>query len=72
MIDGKDIKDYNIAELRRQIGFVMQEPLLFNETIKDNILYGNDNATDQEVWQAAQLANALQFIELNIEDLDNE
>jgi ABC-type multidrug transport system fused ATPase/permease subunit len=45
-IDGIDIRDYNIGELRKQIGFVMQEPLLFNVSIKDNILYGNENATD--------------------------
>jgi ATP-binding cassette subfamily B (MDR/TAP) protein 1 len=71
-IDGIDIRDYNIGELRRQIGFVMQEPLLFNISIKDNILYGNDNATDLEVRQVAEQANALQFIESNIEDLDQE
>jgi ABC-type multidrug transport system fused ATPase/permease subunit len=53
LVDGKDIKDYNVAELRRHIGIVMQEPLLFNESIKDNILYGNNNATDLEVYQAA-------------------
>jgi ABC-type multidrug transport system fused ATPase/permease subunit len=41
----------------------MQEPLLFNTTIKENILYGNDKADDYKVWQAAQLANALSFIE---------
>jgi ABC-type multidrug transport system fused ATPase/permease subunit len=40
LIDGKDIKDYNIKNLRRQIGFVMQEPILFNQSIKENILYG--------------------------------
>jgi len=50
----------------------MQEPLLFNESIKYNIQYGNNNATDLQVWQAADLANAIQFIESNIEDLDNE
>lgn len=53
MIDGRDIRDYNVAELRRHIGIVMQEPLLFNESIKDNIMYGNNDATDLEVWQAA-------------------
>jgi ABC-type multidrug transport system fused ATPase/permease subunit len=53
LIDGINIKEYNVAELRRQIGIVMQEPLLFNETIKENILYGNSNASDQEVWRAA-------------------
>ena len=50
----------------------MQEPLLFNTTIKENILYGNDQADDAKVRQVAQMANALQFIESNIEDLDNE
>jgi len=42
LIDGVDIRDYNVRELRKQIGIVMQEPLLFNATIKENILYGND------------------------------
>ncbi len=50
----------------------MQEPLLFNTTIKENILYGNENADDAKVRQVAQMANALQFIESNIEDLDKE
>jgi ATP-binding cassette, subfamily B (MDR/TAP), member 1 len=53
-IDGIDIRDYNIGELRRQIGFVMQEPLLFNISIKDNILYGKEDATDLEVRQVAE------------------
>lgn len=48
----------------------MQEPLLFNTTIKENILYGNDKADDAKVRQVAQMANALQFIESNIEDLE--
>ena len=72
LIDGIDIRDYNVRELRKQIGIVMQEPLLFNTTIKENILYGNDNADDFKVRQVAQMANALQFIESNIEDLDKE
>jgi ABC-type multidrug transport system fused ATPase/permease subunit len=58
-IDGVDIRDYNIGELRRQIGFVMQEPVLFNVSIKENILYGNEQATDLEVRQVAEQANAL-------------
>jgi ABC-type multidrug transport system fused ATPase/permease subunit len=49
LIDGVDIKNYNIRELRKQIGIVMQEPLLFNTTIKENILYGNENADDARV-----------------------
>ena len=72
MIDGKSIKDYNVKELRSQIGIVMQEPILFNMTIKDNILYGNDTASDEKVYEAAEMANAIQFIESNIEDLEEK
>ena len=59
MIDGVNIKDYNISSFRRQVGIVMQEPLLFNMSIKDNILYGNENASDLRVRQVAEMANAL-------------
>jgi ABC-type multidrug transport system fused ATPase/permease subunit len=69
-IDGHDIKDYDIKELRKQIGYVMQEPVLFNMSIKDNILYGNDKASDIQIRQVCEQANALQFIESNIEDLE--
>jgi len=58
-IDGVDIRDYNVKALRKQIGIVMQEPLLFNTSIKENILYGNDQADDKKVRQVAQMANAL-------------
>jgi ABC-type multidrug transport system fused ATPase/permease subunit len=46
LIDGVDIKDYNLKELRGLIGTVMQEPLLFNTSIRENILYGNGAASD--------------------------
>ncbi len=72
LIDGIDIRKYSVKQLRQQIGIVMQEPLLFNTTIKENILYGNDKADDAKVRQVAQMANALQFIESNIEDLEKE
>ena len=45
------------------MGLVMQEPLLFNYPIKDNILYGNLQATNQEIHESAKIANALEFIE---------
>lgn len=45
------------------MGLVMQEPTLFNYTIKENILYGNDEAKDSDIRSAAQVANALEFIE---------
>ena len=63
MIDGVDARKYNLKQLRRRMGLVMQEPTLFNYTIRENILYGKDNARDSEVREAAKVANALEFIE---------
>lgn len=71
-IDGVDLKDYDVKSLRRQIGYVMQEPVLFNQTIKQNILYGDLDASDEQVLKVAQMANALTFIESNVEDLDKD
>lgn len=62
-IDGVDLRNYNVKNLRRQIGFVMQEPLLFNQTIKENILYGKVDASDAEVLRVAELSNSLNFIQ---------
>ncbi|GMP57809.1 hypothetical protein CsSME_00021730 [Camellia sinensis var. sinensis] len=62
MIDGLDIKSYNLRGLRSQIALVSQEPTLFAGTILDNISYGNENATDAEIIAAATLANAHEFI----------
>lgn len=72
MIDGKVIEDYDILELRKQIGYVMQEPVLFNMSIKENILYGLPEASDAKVHQVAEMANALTFIESNFEELSPE
>ncbi|KAK9129436.1 hypothetical protein Sjap_009923 [Stephania japonica] len=62
MIDGHDIKDLNLKSLRLKIGLVQQEPVLFSTTIYDNILYGNDGASEIEVIKAAKAANAHEFI----------
>ena len=61
-IDGADIKDVTLESLRAQIGVVSQDVLLFNETIKYNISYGKENATDEEIEAAAKAANAHNFI----------
>ena len=61
-IDGKDIRDYSIASLRRMIGVVNQEAILFNDTIAANIAYGKPDATMDEIIAAAKLANAHEFI----------
>lgn len=46
LVDDKDIKDYNVQELRKMMGFVMQEPILFNYSVKDNIIYGSNTASN--------------------------
>ena len=62
-LDGVDIKDLNVRWLRRQMGLVSQEPILFNDTIRANIAYGKEGeATEEEITAAAQAANAHQFI----------
>lgn len=63
LIDGKNIKEYRIDELRARMGLVMQEPTLFNYSIKENLLYGKNNATNAEICRAAKTANATDFIE---------
>ncbi|HAS43539.1 MAG TPA: multidrug ABC transporter ATP-binding protein [Microscillaceae bacterium] len=62
-IDGKPIDSYNISALRKHIGIVPQEVILFGGTIKENILYGSPEATDEQVRKAAEQANAWSFIE---------
>ncbi|ORX85459.1 multidrug resistance protein 1 [Anaeromyces robustus] len=61
-VDGVENKLYNIKYLREQIGFVSQEPSLFNITIKENIRYGKEDATDEEIYEAAKKANIHEFI----------
>ncbi len=61
-IDGVDVRNLRLEDLRSQIGIVMQEPFLFSGTIAENIGYGNPGATFEEIMQAAQAANAHNFI----------
>ena len=61
-IDGVDIRDYKLQALREQIGYVLQETVLFRGTIRDNIAYGRAGATQEEILEAARLANADEFI----------
>jgi ABC-type multidrug transport system fused ATPase/permease subunit len=62
LIDGDDISTYKLASLRSQVGFVLQETVLFRGTIRENIAYGRPGATDEEVIAAAKIANADEFI----------
>ncbi|WP_214480733.1 ABC transporter ATP-binding protein [Bacillus sp. SM2101] len=63
LIDDRDVTTVNRASLRRNMGFVLQDPFLFEGTIRENIRYGRLTATDEEVEQAAALANAHSFIQ---------
>jgi ATP-binding cassette subfamily B (MDR/TAP) protein 1 len=63
LIDGVDVKEYRVSDLRAKMGLVMQEPTLFNYSVKDNILYGSHKASNKEVYNAAEIANALEFVE---------
>ncbi|KAE8791089.1 ABC transporter B family member 4 [Hordeum vulgare] len=63
LIDGVNLKDLRIDSIRRKISLVSQEPLLFMTSIKDNITYGKEDATIEEIKRAAKLANAVNFID---------
>jgi subfamily B ATP-binding cassette protein MsbA len=62
LIDGNDIRDHRLAALRREIGFVLQETVLFHGTVRENIAYGRPDATEEDIVSAAKLANADEFI----------
>jgi len=62
LIDGNSIKDFNRSELREMFGMVLQDTWLFNGSIRENIRYGNLNATDEEVIQAAKAAHVHHFV----------
>ena len=61
-IDGTDIKDMTMNSLRHLLGLVTQDSILFNDTIKNNILIGKENATDEEILDALKVANAYEFV----------
>lgn len=64
MIDGNDVKELNLKWLRRQIGIVSQEPVLFDQSVRENIAYGDTTrmVSDQEIEDAARSANIHDFI----------
>lgn len=69
-IGGKAISEYPLSALRRSIGVVPQEVILFGGTIRENIKYGNPNATEEQIIEATQLSNSAEFIEQFPEGLD--
>ena len=63
LVDGVDVRDYNLKALRQKIGFIPQKALLFTGTIEDNLKYGKEDATIDDLRQAADIAQAKEFIE---------
>ena len=63
LIDGVNIKDYSLFSVRKQMGIVTQEPILFNDTIAGNIALGMENATGEQIESAAKIANAHNYIQ---------
>jgi ATP-binding cassette subfamily B multidrug efflux pump len=63
LIDDVNVKNYSIKQLRLRMGLVMQEPTLFNYTVKENILYGKSLASNEEISRSSKIANACEFIE---------
>lgn len=70
-IDGRDIKQYKVKDLRRNIGIVSQDTYLFNKTIAENIAYGKENANKEKIVEAAKLANLHDFIKSLPEGYDS-
>jgi len=62
IIDGNDLRNINLRSFRQQVGYVNQEPILFNTSIKKNILFGNPNASDDQIKAALKASNAWGFI----------
>jgi len=63
LLDGSDLRDYRVEDLRRQFAIVLQEPVLFSTTIAENIAYGRPDATHEQIVWAAKAANIHEFIE---------
>ena len=69
-VNGVDVRDYTLEELRSRIGMVLQKAVLFKGTIRENLLWGNENATDEELMQALTIAQAKEFVDKKEGGLD--
>ncbi len=70
LIDGTDVRDMEPEKLRSKIGMVLQKAVLFRGTIRENLFWGNEGATDEEIWQALETAQAKEFVEQKEAGLD--
>lgn len=72
LVDGINVKDYAINDLRQKIGIVMQKAVLFKGTIRDNLLWGNGNASEDDIYEALKVSQALEVVEGKKNGLDSE
>lgn len=70
IVDGRDVRDYDVAELRNKIGIVMQKAVLFKGSIRDNMKWGAPDASDEEIYEALRIAQAKEFVDAKGEGLD--
>ena len=72
LVDGKDVKAYSLKELRQKVGIVMQKSVLFKGTIRENICWGKEDATEDEIWEALETAQAKEIVTNKPEGLDTQ
>lgn len=70
LVEGRDVRDYEPDVLRRKIGMVMQKSILFSGTVRENLLWGNENATKEQLWEALRISQAQEFVEQKEGGLD--
>lgn len=70
LVDGIDVRDMEPEKLRSKIGMVLQKAVLFRGTIRENLFWGNEGATDEEIWKALKTAQAKEFVEQKEDGLD--
>ncbi len=70
LLEGKNIKDYDLHKLREKVGIVMQKAVLFKGTIRSNLLWGKEDATEKEMWEALSIAQAKEIVESKDGKLD--
>lgn len=72
MVGGHDVREYDLAALRDAVGIVLQKNVLFSGTVRENLLWGNPNASEEELWQACRIACADEFLQRMPKGLDTD
>ncbi len=70
-VDGQNVQSYPLETLRSKVGIVMQKAVLFKGSIRDNLLWGNENATEEELMEALELSQSLEFVEKKQDGIDS-